>query len=119
MNGVICCGKMTISRTGIIGTRLISCFSRVNMRAPELLPLPLGSIRPKIGRTLNLMREPAHPAFSSKLQLISRVRTISALDRKSTRLNSSHLVISYAVFCLNKKKMYNTPLSVVGYEEDL
>src|SRR5256885_12411478 len=26
------------------------------------------------------------------------------LDRKSTRLNSSHLVISYAVFCLNKNK---------------
>src|SRR2546426_4884035 len=32
--------------------------------------------------------------------------TLSAagLDRKSTRLNSSHLVISYAVFCLKKKK---------------
>src|ERR1039457_7375538 len=30
------------------------------------------------------------------------------LDRKSTRLNSSHLVISYAVFCLKKKKKYNT-----------
>src|SRR6516162_9766839 len=29
-------------------------------------------------------------------------------DRKSTRLNSSHLVISYAVFCLKKKKKYNT-----------
>src|SRR5256885_10361593 len=27
---------------------------------------------------------------------------VSALDRKSTRLNSSHLVISYAVFCLKK-----------------
>src|SRR5256885_3400426 len=27
-----------------------------------------------------------------------------AKDRKSTRLNSSHLVISYAVFCLKKKK---------------
>src|SRR5256885_10570686 len=27
-------------------------------------------------------------------------------DRKSTRLNSSHLVISYAVFCLKKKKTY-------------
>src|SRR5256885_16825900 len=27
-----------------------------------------------------------------------------AIDRKSTRLNSSHLVISYAVFCLKKKK---------------
>src|SRR5438034_3037103 len=28
-----------------------------------------------------------------------------ALDRKSTRLNSSHTVISYAVFCLKKKKI--------------
>src|SRR2546426_2278845 len=27
-------------------------------------------------------------------------------DRKSTRLNSSHLVISYAVFCLKKKNIY-------------
>src|SRR2546426_7371758 len=31
-----------------------------------------------------------------------------ALDRKSTRLNSSHLVISYAVFCLKKKKEDHT-----------
>src|SRR5260221_8905445 len=31
-------------------------------------------------------------------------RAISMLDRKSTRLNSSHTVISYAVFCLKKKK---------------
>src|SRR5256885_2316289 len=31
--------------------------------------------------------------------------TLLGLDRKSTRLNSSHLVISYAVFCLKKKKM--------------
>src|SRR2546426_6612332 len=30
--------------------------------------------------------------------------TREAIDRKSTRLNSSHLVISYAVFCLKKKK---------------
>src|SRR3989454_9304328 len=33
--------------------------------------------------------------------------TGSARDRKSTRLNSSHLVISYAVFCLKKKKNKN------------
>src|SRR2546426_7621422 len=34
----------------------------------------------------------------------------TASDRKSTRLNSSHLVISYAVFCLKKKKnKYNKP----------
>src|ERR1022692_2781931 len=30
-------------------------------------------------------------------------------DRKSTRLNSSHLVISYAVFCLKKKKSSSSP----------
>src|SRR5256885_6395821 len=34
------------------------------------------------------------------------------VDRKSTRLNSSHLVISYAVFCLKKKKTkYEQPIS--------
>src|SRR5256885_4548196 len=32
--------------------------------------------------------------------------TPASLDRKSTRLNSSHLVISYAVFCLKKKNKY-------------
>src|SRR3712207_8767102 len=32
-----------------------------------------------------------------------------AQDRKSTRLNSSHANISYAVFCLKKKKSYNSP----------
>src|SRR2546426_8406720 len=35
------------------------------------------------------------------------------LDRKSTRLNSSHLVISYAVFCLKKKKKLHTDIVVV------
>src|SRR2546426_3523659 len=30
----------------------------------------------------------------------------TGIDRKSTRLNSSHLVISYAVFCLKKKKKH-------------
>src|SRR3712207_7586381 len=33
------------------------------------------------------------------------------LDRKSTRLNSSHANISYAVFCLKKKKKMKPPLS--------
>src|SRR5256885_6339616 len=33
-----------------------------------------------------------------------KIASIIYRDRKSTRLNSSHLVISYAVFCLKKKK---------------
>src|SRR2546426_7022259 len=32
---------------------------------------------------------------------------VNEVDRKSTRLNSSHLVISYAVFCLKKKRALN------------
>src|SRR5690625_6468552 len=36
-----------------------------------------------------------------------RVRRDVAVDRKSTRLNSSHVAISYAVFCLKKNKTHN------------
>src|ERR1039457_6987287 len=44
----------------------------------------------------------------SESNSISRAaETISSIDRKSTRLNSSHLVMSYAVFCLKKKKKKN------------
>src|SRR5439155_18126105 len=36
-----------------------------------------------------------------------RIRALNDRDRKSTRLNSSHVAISYAVFCLKKKKKEN------------
>src|SRR2546430_9023220 len=41
-------------------------------------------------------------------------RLAGILDRKSTRLNSSHSQISYAVFCLKKKKYPNTTASVTS-----
>ena len=50
-----------------------------------------------------LAREMATSNVPLPLFPISPILTIDA-DRKSTRLNSSHLVISYAVFCLKKKK---------------
>src|SRR5258708_22049647 len=34
----------------------------------------------------------------------NNINTVDVVDRKSTRLNSSHQIISYAVFCLKKKK---------------
>src|SRR5256885_14024762 len=40
----------------------------------------------------------------------------SQTDRKSTRLNSSHLVISYAVFCLKKKKKTIIINDTTGYK---
>src|SRR5256885_9886387 len=39
----------------------------------------------------------------ARLEHVGRTRAARPVDRKSTRLNSSHLVISYAVFCLKKK----------------
>src|SRR5256885_3016817 len=39
-------------------------------------------------------------------------------DRKSTRLNSSHLVISYAVFCLKKKKNIHINVSIAARAAD-
>src|SRR5699024_11445352 len=42
-------------------------------------------------------------AFSNILLKSSNAQRFPSLDRKSTRLNSSHVSISYAVFCLKKK----------------
>src|SRR5205807_6834388 len=42
-------------------------------------------------------------SLSTSMKSNSLLTATSSKDRKSTRLNSSHLVISYAVFCLKKK----------------
>src|SRR5690625_6710995 len=44
-----------------------------------------------------------HSEYSDFDGLSSVERLVQAADRKSTRLNSSHVAISYAVFCLKKK----------------
>src|SRR5690349_22813162 len=40
-----------------------------------------------------------------KTKMMHKIARSNIQDRKSTRLNSSHVEISYAVFCLNKKKI--------------
>src|SRR5256885_11673927 len=52
------------------------------------------------------LRDDLHPAGDEARVRFPR-QDLHAADRKSTRLNSSHLVISYAVFCLKKKKNNN------------
>src|SRR3989454_4659085 len=47
-----------------------------------------------------------------QVHLLGRLGRRERRDRKSTRLNSSHLVISYAVFCLKKKKHTHTNLGL-------
>src|SRR5690625_6355745 len=49
---------------------------------------------------------PLTPLFT-RIVVPLNARSQLAEDRKSTRLNSSHVAISYAVFCLKKKKKHN------------
>src|SRR2546427_6124065 len=53
-----------------------------------------------------LFRSPAPPpvAPAPLIEAIAALANRRSLDRKSTRLNSSHSQISYAVFCLKKKR---------------
>src|SRR6266487_6441893 len=57
----------------------------------DALPIPVREVRPRVADLL-----PGPPVADRPRHL--------ARDRKSTRLNSSHPSISYAVFCLKKKK---------------
>src|SRR5256885_12906072 len=112
-------------------SRYSSCFFFLNDPAtPELSPLPLPDALPIPARRAKLTLRPSSPPGRATMPQTehwarTRVRTCRELrrgawyrvtratpaegvlevsrDRKSTRLNSSHLVISYAVFCLKKK----------------
>src|SRR3712207_8744844 len=65
------------------------------------------------GLTQDLLADPRHPYTWALVNAVPRIdevtpedrrlTTIEGQDRKSTRLNSSHANISYAVFCLKKK----------------
>src|SRR5256885_9686773 len=55
----------------------------------------------------------SHCRYSSRGRLSAG--SSAARDRKSTRLNSSHLVISYAVFCLKKKNITEAGVPVIAH----
>src|SRR5690625_5668544 len=48
--------------------------------------------------------EPKYVTIRGKGKVLKELRRDAKEDRKSTRLNSSHVAISYAVFCLKKKR---------------
>src|SRR5690625_5404837 len=64
---------------------------------------PAAEIRPMIAEGMSLVHQ------DDDLVVIDKPVGVAAQDRKSTRLNSSHVAISYAVFCLKKKSRH-------GYE---
>src|SRR5256885_6153568 len=74
-------------------------YSEETWRVYEFLDISLDP------RGLDSLYEFAAPHLGNDSRILDAgCRNAKHLDRKSTRLNSSHLVISYAVFCLKNKK---------------
>src|SRR5437762_10483193 len=85
---------------GIAESRRAELESLVRRFSPTLV-LPSGDNISGQGRKMQLL--PIHPMLFADTLRLDRVRAAPYQDRKSTRLNSSHRCISYAVFCLKKK----------------
>src|SRR5438876_8093581 len=78
-------------------------FSILMRRPPKSTLFPYTTLfRPR-----RRCRRPSEPHRRRARRLPGAVRRSGSRDRKSTRLNSSHPSISYAVFCLKKKKINN------------
>src|SRR3712207_8203510 len=77
-------------------------------RSPDRRADPAGELRavPPRDRVPDQLDQPVHPALRGRVPDGAMLRGLH-LDRKSTRLNSSHANISYAVFCLKKKTTSN------------
>src|SRR5205085_3927554 len=77
---------------------------------PGAVRLELGEGLGRAGQGLHLGLQLGHPLRGPLVLGLRRLALGDDADRKSTRLNSSHSQISYAVFCLKKKKKhYESP----------
>src|SRR5438132_8241750 len=95
-------------------TSTLSLFFFIMLRRPPISPLfPYTTLFRSLFADFAVLYRLLH---ASRLPVASEAaaeswierRREACRDRKSTRLNSSHTVISYAVFCLKKKKKRNT-----------
>src|SRR5207248_11259446 len=68
-------------------------------------PVPASQAASCQASTSRLCDSAPHPAQHRRAPHVHVREHASRVDRKSTRLNSSHRTISYAVFCLKKKKL--------------
>src|SRR5690606_40695978 len=89
---------------------ILFCFFFLTMRPPPTSTLfPYTTLFRSPARTPTVFRSLGIPPTGKGREGIDRLHQRAAPDgqgdRKSTRLNSSHVKISYAVFCLKKKKL--------------
>src|SRR5690349_23192534 len=82
---------------------------RSPQRPPRDLPRRRSRRRSENHHARSARRPLAHPRLRTRT-----LRRVTEVDRKSTRLNSSHVEISYAVFCLKKKKNFVLTHHAVG-----
>src|SRR5258708_31133714 len=90
-------------------SKMIGAFTQRGIKqcvmAGQIAPKNLYEVRPDLRAVAMLFRlkqKNAHTVFGAIADELKKDGV--ELDRKSTRLNSSHQIISYAVFCLKKKK---------------
>src|SRR3712207_6952458 len=76
-------------------------------RPPRSTLFPYTTLFRSVGQLGDRVAEPAGAERAEERQILPHLRR----DRKSTRLNSSHANISYAVFCLKKKKKKQNKVS--------
>src|SRR5438067_7004071 len=90
--------------TGGSSKRFCTCVANQPMARPTQIPPAATRRNSKLACVSE--NAPVMTAATAKRKEIKEVASTGAfsLDRKSTRLNSSHVSISYAVFCLKKKK---------------
>src|SRR5256885_3312222 len=84
-------------------------------RSDDVEEKPVGFSRVDQGEDMRMVEPRGDGDFPQ--EPLGAERFLREIDRKSTRLNSSHLVISYAVFCLKKKKLRNAPISIPPLSE--
>src|SRR2546422_2448295 len=92
-------------------TRLLLFFFLMIRRPPRSTLFPYTTLFRsdvvELGAQRGLGDDLGEPYPAGAVDQLERDRHVRVQDRKSTRLNSSHGYISYAVFCLKKKKKNN------------
>src|SRR5437899_7051197 len=106
-------GRSAIKRpvTSAISGLTLFIFFFIDTATTEIYTLSLHDALPICESRLEAL-DPRQPKVPSLPGRLPASRLVHRVDRKSTRLNSSHLGISYAVFCLKKKNEWIRGISV-------
>src|SRR5207244_6806491 len=97
-----------LKKLGVDANLLFHCATNIGMTPEAIELVEEGLVAPEtiLARARQSAARATYLGLAAEATYLrgDLVSTIRYLDRKSTRLNSSHQIISYAVFCLKKKK---------------